>query len=281
VTLDAIHVLRGKRDMEYCILKKKKNENTVRASTFFERRERSEYRMVPQQTYVSESTIPQSGKGLFATRRITRGSVIAEFKGVLLKPGKGTTNSRSTILFPDGYKLSCDETDQASFANDCICVPPQATRRKLMEALRSTTTPFFQLHPKARLNAQMIVDDKEHRAFLVASKKIRQGEEIFLHYGFAYWFAKEIEEKGFLQEAEIDANGFPESFHQYPAFRNYLKLVFPDMKGIRVSTTSTHSLVTVYFCSSSAETCTIPIPNYKDLIQRVPLSTLPAVPVLE
>ncbi len=102
----------------------------------------------------------------------------------------------------------------------------------------------------------------------MATKKIRKGEEIFLHYGFAYWFAKEIEEKGFLQEEEIDAHGFPESFHQYPAFLNYLKLVFPDMKGIKASTSATQSRVLVHFCNSS-ETCLIQIPNYKNLIQRV------------
>jgi hypothetical protein len=118
---------------------RKKTKTRCGLQPLFER-ERERSFMEPQQTYVSESTIPQSGQGLFAIRRIKRGSVIAEFKGRLLKP------TRSTILFSDRHKFSCDEADQASFANDCICVP--LARRKLTEALRSTTTPFFQLHHK-------------------------------------------------------------------------------------------------------------------------------------
>lgn len=178
-------------------------------------------------TYVSQSTIPNSGKGLFARKTIKKGTVIAEFKGkILRKVDDESEDSNSMVDFQDGFVLVCDETDvAASFANDFVQFP--TTRRKLMESLRSNT-PFYSIHPNATRNSNIDLDTANHRAFLVASTKIRCGKEIFTHYGFNYWFLKEISTLGFLEEQEIKENGFPETLHQYPGFLSYLKLVHPD-----------------------------------------------------
>jgi SET domain-containing protein len=223
--------------------------------------------MSSSKTYVSYSNIPNSGLGLFAKTTIKKGAKIAEFKGILKSPDQDVADKRSNILFNDGWMLSCPETDRASFANDCICVPLE--RRKLMESLKSTTTPFYEMHRKSNLNASISLDDGNHRAFLVSNKNIKKGDEIFVHYGFVFWFTRELE-NGFLQEDDIDEHGFPETFHQYPAFLNYLKLVFPDYTKItaQVSDDGDESMVTVQLQDLSTRYF-IPIPNYRRMVKRV------------
>jgi hypothetical protein len=136
-------------------------------------------------TYVSQSSIPNSGNGLFARKTIKKGAIIAEFKGKIVQKGDDDSeDSNSVVDFQDGFVLVCDGTDvAASFANDFIQFP--TTRRKLMESLRSNT-PFYSIHPNATRNSNIDLDTAHHRAFLVASTKIRCGKEIFTHYGFNY-----------------------------------------------------------------------------------------------
>ena len=70
-------------------------------------------------------------------------------------------------------------------------------RRKLLKSLNSNK-PFYRIHPKAKLNASIKLNNKLHRAFLQADKDIKQNEEIFNHYYFDYWFMQEFKEyKGF------------------------------------------------------------------------------------
>ena len=165
------------------------------------------------------------GKGLFALCNIAKGSIIAEYKGKLLKPEDPGTSSRSNIYFNDEYILECPESDIASYANDPILFTRK--NRKLMEALHSDQ-PFYQIHPKARINAEIKINDNLHRAFLMAATDIIEGEEIFCHYGFMYWFRNEITKVGFLEEEEIERNGFPEKIFEYPGFISYVKEFYPD-----------------------------------------------------
>ena len=214
-------------------------------------------------TYVKESTIPSANKGLFAQIYIKKGDIIAEFKGKLKTPNQPTLNPRSNVNFTDGYHLDCNDDDQASFANDAINMTKE--RRQLMKALNSQE-PIYKIHENAQINATIKLNDDLHRAFLIAKKDINPNEEIFCHYGFPYWFSQEVR-NGFLQEDEIDKNGFPETFHKYPAFINYLKLFYPDLIGIGAGVCEDHSDIFIYFEGDSG--MCIHVPNYKRIMRRV------------
>ena len=175
--------------------------------------------------YSKDSTIPAFGKGLFAQTNITKGSIIVEFKGKLRHPDEQTTSSRSNIYFNDEYVLECPQNDLASFANDAINFT--GTRRKLMKSLHSDQ-PFYTKHPNTKINATIKINDNLHRAFLIATENISANEEIFCHYGFIYWFKQEITISGFIEEDEIEENGFPEKIFEYPAFLSYIKHFYPD-----------------------------------------------------
>lgn len=168
------------------------------------------------------STISNIGDGLFSNIDIKKGSIIIEFKGKLKK--QGCASKRSNILFNDGFFLECPVTDLASYANDAINFT--GIRRKLVEALCSRE-PFYTKHSGINVNAEIKLNDKLHRAFLIATRDISVNSEIFCHYGFMYWFQQELA-LGFLQENEIEENGFPEKIFEYPAFTSYIKHFYPE-----------------------------------------------------
>lgn len=185
----------------------------------------------PYKVYYQDSNVKEFGKGLFAKEQIKKGSIVAEFKGKLLRPGEDPSNSRSNVYFNDEYILECPSNDLASFANDAINFTKQ--RRHLMESLLSDK-PFYTKHPNTKVNAHIKTNSTTHRAFLIADCDIQINEEIFCHYGFSYWYKTEITKIGFLQEDEIDENGFPDDIYNYPAFFAYIKEFYPDYKNHEV-----------------------------------------------
>ena len=189
--------------------------------------------------YKDVSSIPNSGYGLFAKEPIKKGSIIVEFKGVL-KDEFEKTNSRSTIRFNDGKNLDCYPNCLASFSNDAIDFTFQ--RRKLLKSLNSNK-PFYRIHPKAKLNASIKLNNKLHRAFLQADKDIKQNEEIFNHYYFDYWFMQEFKEVGFLVEEEIEKNGFPTNIYSYKGFKKYIDEFYPGNLGLVIDNVNNELII--------------------------------------
>lgn len=160
----------------------------------------------PNKVYYKDSNVKEFGKGLFAKEQIKKGSIIAEFKGKLLRPGEDPSNSRSNIYFNDEYILECPTNDMASFANDAINFTKQ--RRHLMESLRSDK-PFYTKHPNTKVNAHIKTNSTTHCTFLIADSDIQINEEIFCHYGFSYWYKTEITKIGFLQALSVKRQASP------------------------------------------------------------------------
>ena len=218
---------------------------------------------------VKDSTVPNIGKGLFAKINIAKDSVIAEFKGKLRKPKEKLTSGRSNIYFSDEYILECGTNDQASFANDAINFTK--TPRKLMKSLESSM-PFYTKYDNAIINASIKLNNNLHRAFLMASDDIKAGEEIFCHYGFPYWFVQEITTVGFLQENEIDKNGFPNNIFEYPAFESYLKNFYPKYTHFEVNPFRDGHDVILHFNDGYKNLITMN--NYSNKISKVSVDTL-------
>jgi hypothetical protein len=218
-------------------------------------------------TYVKQSLIPNVGFGLFAKRKIKRGERIAQFQGKLCRPGAPLPSERSNIRFYDGYTLSCYDNDMASFANDCIDFPKN--RRQFMKTLKSND-PFYKMHKGARLNSSIELGDSgfNHNAYLVASQDIEVDEEIFVHYGFIHWFYQEAG-KGFSQEAEIEKNGIPDKFYEYPGFQAYVKEYYPETTGYRIETDKNEPDKVFYVIELPNTThVTLPLPDCKKFFVR-------------
>ncbi|AYV82446.1 MAG: SET domain protein [Hyperionvirus sp.] len=177
--------------------------------------------------YVKISSIPGIGLGLFAKVDIKAGQIIAEYKGKLIHPRTKNNTKGGVITFKDGYKLLCYVDDLASCTNDCVDYPK--FQRKLIASLESDEA-FYKRYPGTNINASLDLkqDEMPYRAFLVAYTDIPKDQEIFCHYGFAFWFKNESQ-RGFIIEKEIQTNGFPEDLTKYKAFDGYLKEFFPDL----------------------------------------------------
>lgn len=219
-----------------------------------------------EKVYVKESNVQNIGKGLFANTDIKKGSIIVEFKGKLRKPKDSLIDQRSCIYFNDNYILECPADDLASYANDAINFTKK--HRKLMEAL-SKNEPLYKKHKDTKINASIKLNDKLHRAFLIAEDDIVPNEEIFCHYGFNYWFQTEITKIGFLQEDIIDKNGFPEMIFMYPAFKEYIKEFYPKVNKIEAHETDEFYDVVVYL--SDGNNIIMPMTNYAKKISRIQL----------
>lgn len=215
--------------------------------------------------YSKDSTVPNIGKGLFAINTIKEGSIIAEFKGKLKAPGTPASNTRSCIFFHDNYFLDCPSNDLASYANDAINFSRE--RRKLMEALKSNN-PFYAKHSGTKINADIKINNDLHRAWLIATTDIAPDEEIFCHYGFPHWFQTEFSRVGFLQEDEIEMNGFPNDIFKYPAFISYVKEFYP--KCIAITAHPYKRGHDVIIKMSDGNFMVLPLKNYNGRVDRIP-----------
>ena len=120
--------------------------------------------------YIETSQIPNSGNGLFTAIDIYKDEMIAVFTGDFLNEFQALecsekANDRYFIMMPDGLTLDSMNSDCfAKYANDA--------------SVNSETT--------LKNNAKIAFDD-DGQVGLIASRKIKSGEEIFCSYGKAYW----------------------------------------------------------------------------------------------
>lgn len=120
---------------------------------------------------VKKSKLPKAGKGLFTTKPIKAGAKVIEYKGEIIKWNQykeRVNNNQDGYLFYISKEVCIDAfpTPQykARFANDA-------------EGLRRI--------PGLKNNATYeILDGK---CFIVASRDIKAGEEIFVDYTKEYW----------------------------------------------------------------------------------------------
>lgn len=120
---------------------------------------------------VKKSQIPNSGKGLFTNKDIKKGAKIIEYRG--------------EILDEKEFNIRADkkETYYVFFVKKNLYIDPMRTpqykARYANDAAGSTRVKGF------RNNSYFdVIDD---RCFIIASRKIKAGEEIFVSYTKSYW----------------------------------------------------------------------------------------------
>ena len=121
---------------------------------------------------VKKSTIPNTGQGLFTLKEIKKHEDITEYSGEKLtveeanrKPesGYGLLINKDTVI--DGKST---QSSLGRYANDCRSVNVKAKYCK-------------------NNNARFVINHKNKKVMLRATKKIPAGSEIFVSYGRSYW----------------------------------------------------------------------------------------------
>ncbi|MDB5274057.1 MAG: hypothetical protein JWO58_2424 [Chitinophagaceae bacterium] len=124
--------------------------------------------------YLSVSQIPKAGQGLFVAMPIYKDEVISIFKGERLTDREATRRAKNG---EDAYFINClDGTVLDSMHTHCFAKyanDPAASGGTLIKS-------------KFKSNAEISMDDEENIC-LIAKRNIKMDEEIFCHYGKAYW----------------------------------------------------------------------------------------------
>jgi uncharacterized protein len=120
--------------------------------------------------YISNSQIPNAGRGLFTAIPICKDEIISLFKGEILSNYEADERAKKGqnqyfINMLDGHIMdSMYVKCFAKYAND----PEGSTKARF------------------KLNATITLDDNNNIC-LVAQKNIQAGEEVFCRYGKRYW----------------------------------------------------------------------------------------------
>lgn len=120
--------------------------------------------------YVETSQLPNSGKGLFTAIDILKDEIIAVFKGEILSDGEAKIRANKNqdnyfINMVDGTVMdSMNTACFAKYANDAKGTPQSSFKN----------------------NSKIALDDNS-QVCIVATRKIKTGEEVFCGYGKKYW----------------------------------------------------------------------------------------------
>jgi len=132
---------------------------------------------------ITKSELPNAGKGLFTTKDIKLGSIIAQYTGdkiVELDPDYGNPYAIQIKDKPPTYiDASRTNTGEARFSNDAR----QNAEHFVGEDAEKTAS-RFSAHDN---NAKLVYSKVTKRAYLKATRDIAAGEEIFTNYGDQYW----------------------------------------------------------------------------------------------
>jgi SET domain-containing protein len=122
---------------------------------------------------LKKSRLPYAGKGLFTTKDIKKGSKIIEYRGEIIDWKEYCKRTKED---KDGYM---------AYVNWKKCIDAYNTPQ--YKARYANDAEGLIRHKKYKNNAEyQIIDDK---VFIVATRDIEAGEEIFVSYSKDYWDA--------------------------------------------------------------------------------------------
>jgi len=125
---------------------------------------------------VKTSTIPNAGNGLFAKKAFHKGEKIDEYTGTIISAEKAdeiTNNAKPGDISAD-YLINLSNGKVL----DCY-------KTKCLAGIANDAEGYVKM--KGYHNNAEIQELNNNRVFLVATKDIPEGAEIFVAYGPAYW----------------------------------------------------------------------------------------------
>lgn len=140
---------------------------------------------------VKTSQIPKSGNGLYAKQTFRRGDVICEYEGEIIT---WSECERRSDEGHEGYAVFITK-------NRCIDAyfTPWAKGRYANDARGIGRVPGLTNNAHYEIQTRK----GEKRIFIVATRTIQPGQEIFVHYGDDYWrYLKATRELFLAQERE-------------------------------------------------------------------------------
>lgn len=164
--------------------------------------------------YVKQSNIPNSGDGCFAKMFIPSGTKIGKYKG-------------KYITAENIKELSSYYKERVLKINDDLAILSEGLTSKINDNIkfeRYSKEEFTDAIIKAKLkridsphNCKFVVDKR--KAFIVSTQDINENEELYIDYGFDYWFDR-LYIKGMLPARLVPASECDEKEEVLPAFNH-------------------------------------------------------------
>ena len=142
--------------------------------------------------YVKKSTIPDAGNGVFAKRFIPKGEKIIRYRGRILNGDQVMieNNYVKDRLFQ--LRFSHDVKENLFIFNDGLASKINDNIKFEKYSAEDVTNYLerrqFKRHENTKLNCKFEV--KKNRVYTIATQDIYKDEELFLDYGFNYWYQR-------------------------------------------------------------------------------------------
>mgnify|MGYP001227172853 CR=1 FL=1 len=154
---------------------------------------------------IMKSVINGAGKGVFATNFIKKGTYITEYSGKfisqkqvdILEKNKDTEYLYYTINLSNNKLLlgdmnSTNKEKCGQLLNDVKTLknPKKLILNNAKEYIKSVEL----------VNCEFI--EKNNKMYIVSIRHIEKGEELYVHYGYSYWFRPEYKKSTRLKKLE-------------------------------------------------------------------------------
>ena len=147
---------------------------------------------------LKKSNILNAGNGLFANIHFNKGELITKYDGTIFDKKDYVENSDYSLYIDDkvilGDKLYKTSEKAAQFINDIGIIKNEEDIESYIKTIYET-------------NSYLVYTGDEFIA--ISIKKIKPGEELYVHYGITYWLIKnkikiDSDKLSFYQEQEKD-----------------------------------------------------------------------------
>lgn len=167
---------RGKKfSLEYIKLQKKA-----------ERIHKDYYHSSCFELYIDDSKIKEAGLGVFTNEIIPKNTIIDEYKGELVEISEYKFN-------PYMYSL---KDNQSKIIIDASKLP-----RCYMGMLNDS------INSKFKNNCEFEPDIENKKVYIVSTRDIQAGEELFIGYGYNYWFTHESGFNLYIEDSQLKNSG--------------------------------------------------------------------------
>lgn len=154
--------------------------------------------------YISDSLAFPSKKGVFAKNKFEEGELVCCIEGKIRNCVNDIEDINSMLIdIGDDKILECNADSIVNKINDLVILGKEV--RGFFESMVKDES-FFKKHPDYDFNVKIYVNDENNRAYIYASKHIKNNEELFMHKGFKYWLDLESETNGFKKELDFQSN---------------------------------------------------------------------------
>ena len=142
---------------------------------------------------IKESNIKGAGIGIFATEDIDKGNIITEYSGKIISTEEFDKQYKEndvemnyyTIKYSDKVKIVGDMNSQD--IKKCGQLLNDAGTLKDPNKLDIDNAKEYILTAK-KTNCEFIKSILNDGLFIISTIDIKKGEELFVHYGYSYWF---------------------------------------------------------------------------------------------